>query len=250
MPEDTKKPNRFQTAQPQIPGVPQHQAPPQAKTQVQTPSTAQPPPNKPEAIQKIRQRPNPIPTYLWACGGGAILIVVIALIFFMRGSARAAHSAAPVESSEATAQPTQAAPAEAEPVAPGRVATTEELTQPWAAKKFLYRTGTGDTIPAMVVHLTGNTYWAFSLQEPYGSCTLEYETDTQKLLNEYGVRSSRPLLVDPCSRTVYDLTRYGNGPNGLVRGAIITGVGMRPPYAIEVQVSGHEILATRAEPEQ
>ncbi|HEV2287751.1 MAG TPA: hypothetical protein VGR81_02230 [Candidatus Acidoferrales bacterium] len=157
---------------------------------------------------------------------------------------------APDQTGGTLAQPLHAASDEAEPVAPGRVATIEELAQPWAAKPFLYRMGTGGTIPAMIVHLTGNNFWAFSLQEPYGSCTLQYVTDLAKLRNEYGVRSSTPLLTDPCSHTVYDLSRYANGPNGLVRGAILTGTGMRPPYAIEVQVSGHEILATRAEPEQ
>jgi hypothetical protein len=248
MPEDAKKPNQFQAAQPQIPGVPQPKPLATAKPKVieaKASSSA-----KASGGQQARPHLKAIPGYLWACGGGAILLVVVAVIFFMRGSARAAHSAAPVEAAQPTAQPLHTAPVEAEPVAPGRVATTEELAQPWVAKQFLYRTGTGGTIPAMVVHLTGNTYWAFSLKEPYGSCTLEYVTDLNKLRDEYAVRSSRPLLVDPCSHTVYDLTRYANGPNGLVRGAIITGTGMRPPYAIEVQVSGNEILATRAEPEQ
>ncbi|MFZ0212109.1 MAG: hypothetical protein WBE20_02325 [Candidatus Acidiferrales bacterium] len=229
MPEDSKKPNPFQAAQPQIPGVSQPRAGKARKSgDAKGPST-------------------PALGFLWACGGGAIVVIVIAIIFFARGSARAAHPVTPIEVPRTAARPAPLAPVEAVPIAPGPVATTEELAQPWAAKQFMYRTAVGDTMPAMVVHLTGNTYWAFSLRVPYGSCTLEYVTDPEKLLSDYGVRSSRPLLCDPCSHTVYDLAKYGSGPNGLVRGAVITGTGLRPPLAIEVQLNGHEILATRVE---
>jgi hypothetical protein len=46
---------------------------------------------------------------------------------------------------------------------------------------------------------------------------------------------------------VYDLTRYGTGPNGAVRGAIVSGRGVRPPTAIEVKVRGKQIVATQLE---
>jgi hypothetical protein len=76
---------------------------------------------------------------------------------------------------------------------------------------------------------------------------LEYVTDLQKLDTEYHYRASHPMVGDPCNRTVFDLTRYGNAPGGLVRGEIAQGAGVRPPVAIEIRKRGKEILAERME---
>ena len=99
----------------------------------------------------------------------------------------------------------------------------------------------------MVVRLPGNAYWAFSLRSPYGTCDLEFVTDTEKLRSAYHFTTVHPMVADPCTHTVYDLTKYGSGPNGLVRGAVVAGTGIRPPLAIEVQIKGSKVIASRAE---
>jgi hypothetical protein len=133
-------------------------------------------------------------------------------------------------------------------VGPGEIATTSELTKDWSAKKFIFRDSlTSREVPAMVVHLPGGEYWGFSLIEPYGSCELEFVTDLQKLRTDYGFRGTHPMVADPCNHAVFDLTRYGNGPAGLVRGEIAQGAAVRPPLAIEIQVRGKQVLAKKIE---
>ena len=99
----------------------------------------------------------------------------------------------------------------------------------------------------MVVRLPGGVYWGFSLVEPYGSCEMEFVTDMEKLRTDYGFRASHPMVGDPCNRAVFDLTRYGSGPAGLVRGEIAHGAAVRPPMAIEIQVRGKQVLAQKIE---
>ena len=109
------------------------------------------------------------------------------------------------------------------------------------------RSQTADNLSAVVVHLPSGIYWAFSLREPFGTCELEYVTDLGKLQRDYGFHADHPMVGDPCNRAVFDLTRYGTGPNGVVRGAIVSGQGVRPPLAIEVKVRGKQIVATQLE---
>ncbi len=99
----------------------------------------------------------------------------------------------------------------------------------------------------MVVRLPGNAYWAFSLRVPYGTCQLELLSDLPQLRRTYKFAAAHPMLADPCTHTLYDLTKYGSGPNGLVRGAVVAGTGIRPPIAIEVHVEGQQIIASQAE---
>lgn len=101
----------------------------------------------------------------------------------------------------------------------------------------------------MVVRLPGGDMWGFSLREPFGECELQYVTDLKVLEIDYGFHAQHPMVVNPCTRAVYDLMRYGGGaPNGgLVRGEIVAGSGVRPPMAIEMSTRGREIIAVRGE---
>ena len=100
----------------------------------------------------------------------------------------------------------------------------------------------------MVIRLPGGGLWAFSLQEPYGKCELEFVTDLGRLATQYGYRASHPMVVNPCNNTVYDPLKVGSlGGNVWVRGEIVQGGGLRPPLAIDVRVSGHSIIADRIE---
>jgi len=235
MPENPKKPNPFDASPPQIPGVPQARARKSSASGAEAAGS--------EGADGIHK-----PFYLWAGGGVAAVIVLIVIIWWARPATRNAP-AGPVfvQHDRLEAVPASVASAPRLSVAPGPVATTEELAHSWDARKFSYLNGGGDSFPAMVVRLPGNTYWAFSLRAPYGTCELDLVTDMQKLRSDYKFAATHPMVADPCTHTLYDLTKYGGGPNDLVRGAVVAGTGIRPPLAIEVQVHGHEILATRSE---
>ncbi|HEV2490887.1 MAG TPA: hypothetical protein VGT03_13865 [Candidatus Acidoferrales bacterium] len=229
MPQTPKKPTSLEATTPKIPGVP----PPQTRKKIAaTPA---------EQSAWMRQ-----PPYVWAAAGAAVLLLLVSIVWWMRGSANAVQPAPITAVSSPQAKP---APATAQdfPTAPGKVATTAELAQIWASKKFYLRdSGTKSTF-AMVVHLPGDAYWAFSLREPFGSCQLDLITDLDKLRTEYNVTATHPMVGDPCTHTVYDLMTYSSGPNGLVRGAIVAGPSVRPPFAIELQMKGGDIIATRSE---
>jgi hypothetical protein len=229
MPEDPKKPKSFEAAQPKIPGVP----PPRPKNRAED--------ERADMSARMRQP-------LALAGAAVVLVVIVVGIFWWTHGSASAVQRAPV----AAAQPgeAKAAPAPVQaavPTAPGKIATTDELVQTWAAKKFYFRDSGMKSSLAMVVHLPGNAFWAFSLREPYGSCELEYVTDLNKLRNDYNFDATYPMVGDPCTHTVYDLTSYGSGPNGLVRGAAVAGPSVRPPFAIEIEIQGIDIIATRSE---
>lgn len=134
------------------------------------------------------------------------------------------------------------------PIGPGEVATTNQLEKVWSSQRFMFRnTLTSEQFPAMLVHLPNGVYWGFSLREPFGTCELEYVTDLAKLRDEYHFRADHPMVGDTCNRTVFDLTQYGTGPNGQVRGEIVQGSAVRPPMAIEIRTKGNQLIAVRME---
>jgi len=136
------------------------------------------------------------------------------------------------------------------------VATLADFSKPWSSMNFFIRNSlTGEELPATIVRLPGGSatqpsgYWAFSRKAPYGQCQLEYITDLDKLRNEYGFRNaSHPLVGNPCSRTLYDPLKTANLPgNTWIRGAIVQGSDIRPPFGVEIQIQGKQILAIRTE---
>lgn len=177
-----------------------------------------------------------------------VLLVIGSLLWKSRSSAAANNVAAPVAADPApVAQPAISSHAN-EPIAPGVIATSDELSQPWASKEFIYRNDlTLQPIPAMVVRLPRGGYWAFSLIAPYGSCHLQFVTDLQKLASDYDYRADHPMVVDPCNKTVFDLLRYGGPMDAEVRGDIVRGASVRPPIAIEVEEHGTSISAVKME---
>lgn len=251
MPDDMKKPKAFEAVQPSIPGVPAHtgEKPTSNKQPVATkPEKLQPAPSRQTVTNEPAKQATAThhPPYLWVGGGGAILVLVIVLVWWAHGVTRAAHVAPAATPPAPVVQTAPPQPVKTIPVAPGAIATTSEMKEPWSTKSFLYRNPDGEVSPALLVRLPGNDYWAFSLREPYGSCELEFAS-VQKLRSDYNLEAKHPMVGDPCTHTVYDLTRYGSGPNGLARGAVVAGIGLRPPLAIEVEVEGSEIVASRSE---
>jgi len=134
------------------------------------------------------------------------------------------------------------------------VATISELAQPWSSKRFFFRSLTlSKYVPALIIRLPGpaaqsKSYWAFSLDAPFNQCQFEYIDDVAKLSSDYGFGAEHPMVVNPCSHTVFDPLKLKEMPgNILVRGAIVRGYDLRPPYGIEVKVSGNQIQALAME---
>lgn len=141
-------------------------------------------------------------------------------------------------------------PAEKLPVGPGPIGTTDQLAKAWSSKRFLFRDPlVAKPVPAMVVRLPGGQLWGFSLREPFGECELEYVTDLKRMASDYHFQADHPMVVNPCSRAVYDLMRYSGGAlnGGIVRGDIVHGIAVRPPMAIEINTNGKNIVAVRTE---
>ncbi len=231
---DEKRFDPFKPAQPQIPGVaPAHLG-----------GRDEPPPEL-----EITEEPPPRKKGRWiAATVGAVLIVAALFGWWGHtGSASTNPALAPAAVTPTSAAPTPQ-PAEALPIGPGEIATTEELSKPWSAKRFLFRNDlTSETVPAMVVRLPGGGYWGFSLREPFGNCEMEFVTNLKKLQTYYNFRADHPMVGDPCDRSVFDLAHYGTAPSGLVRGEIEQGRAIRPPLAIEISTHGNQVLAVRAE---
>lgn len=229
MPDDHLPSNPYKPPQPRIPGVPDPVPPP---AQAEDTATG----------KKIA---------LWT---GIFIAAVIMLLvasalgrwLYHKIAAKPAVPTAAVPAGPAEEVP--AHPQKEVPVGPGPIASTRELAKVWSSKRFDFRDEvTGAIIPALVVHLPGNMYWGFSLREPYGDCTLQYDTNLNEIQSDYNYTSKYPLVVDPCNQSLFDLTQYGSGPDGLVRGQIVQGRAVRPPVAIEVRVKGEEIIAVRSE---
>ena len=142
-----------------------------------------------------------------------------------------------------------------QPVQVDGVATVKELAEPWSSKTFIFhRPETKEDISSIVIRLPDSkpdlpgSYWAFSLQTPFGHCQLEYITDLQKVSDDYKFRAKHPMVGDPCSRAVFDPLQMADLPGGAwARGAIVKGYGFRPPLGIEIHVSSDQLVAARME---
>ena len=232
--------NPFKPADPKIPGVlPRNDSDGHSAPHSSDPSAA-------PARFSMSQMP---PRWLVLYATGVLAVCLIA-VWWMRGtSAKEGNTGSETAATTTTAvDSTPAQVPEHLLMGPGEIATTSEMAKEWSAKKFIFRDPlTSREVPAMVVHLPGGVYWGFSLVEPYGSCEMEFITDMQKLRTDYGFRAAHPMVGDPCNRAVFDLTRYGSGPAGLVRGEIAHGAAVRPPLAIEIEVRGKQVLAKKIE---
>ena len=228
MPDRPSSP-RFKTDMPQIPGV-----------------SAQPP----------RTQPGFKPVRLIGFLAG-LVFVLVCVRWVMRPRTPEASLTAPapqVDIPPPAADPNAALPhaSESEP----GVASVDEMAQPWASKDFFYRNRlSGENVPAVLIRLpvgSGSqpgSYWALSLNAPFGNCKLEYVVDMEKLRTDYGFRAAKhPMVGNPCSRSVFDPLKMVNIPGGIwVRGAIAQGSDLRPPLGIEVEIRGKQILAARME---
>lgn len=186
-------------------------------------------------------------------GGIVAALVLIGALLFWSIKGRPRRAAAPVSDTEAAEQapPPPPLPNAVAPVQDGATvaATVDQLSKPWAAKKFTFVNPiTQESIDAMVIRLPGEGLWAFSLRGPFGRCELEFVTDLGKLASQYKFNAGHPMVVNPCDGTVYDPLKVGPlGGNTWARGEIVQGSGLRPPISIEVTVRGRSIVADSIE---
>jgi hypothetical protein len=136
------------------------------------------------------------------------------------------------------------------------IAQISDLAKPWSSADFFVKNRlTGENIPATIVRLPSGSanspggYWAFSLKAPYGSCQLEYIPDLKKLQDEYDFpHPTHPLVGNPCSRTLYDPLKTSGLPGNIwIRGGIVQGSDIRPPFGVEIKIQGKQIQAIRTE---
>jgi len=232
--QNEKRFDPFKPAQPHIPGVA-----PIASEQ----------PGSPSEVPDIAEKTPPRKKGRWIVAAVGCALAIAALFgWWSHAASSPTNNAVSLAAAGPTAVFGKAQPAEVLPVGPGEIATTEELSKAWSAKKFLFRNDlTSETFPAMVVRLPAGGYWGFSLREPFGNCDLEYVTDLNRLQTYYNFHADHPMVGDPCDRSLFDLTHYGTAPSGLVRGEIEQGAAIRPPLAIEISTHGDQVLAVRAE---
>ena len=142
-----------------------------------------------------------------------------------------------------------------EPANANEIGTVQELATPWSAKKFNYtRVFNGEQVPAIAIRLPGTnghtaaSYWVILLKAPFGSCALEYISDTKEISSRFAFSASHPMIVDACTNTLYDPTRMGTLPNGSwARGEIVQGSGFRPPLQVEIHLDGNKLIPVRSE---
>lgn len=178
------------------------------------------------------------------------LLVVAMIIWNLRGKPNAPTPPVQADAPEQTTpEPLLKLPAQAPAAATNIAGTVDELSKPWAARKFTYMNPlTQENIPAMVIHLPNGGYWAFSLRAPFGSCELEFVTDLATLASRYRFNASHPMVVNPCDGTVFDPLKVGPlGGNTWARGEIVQGSSLRPPISIDVKVQGGAVIADSIE---
>ncbi len=231
MPDQPPKTSPMKPGMPQVPGVPKP-----------APQGAAQPASKPGSTARL------------LLGIAAFLVVGAIVAWVVLRPASKQNRSAAAQSSPDKSAPDQAQPSEA-PRHPVGTATTQELAQPWSFKTFRIRQSLTDTtVAAMIIRLPEGagkqtqSYWAFSLQEPFGSCSLEYLTDLSRLSSEYRFPAQHPMVVNPCKGAVYDPLQMATLPTGAwVRGAIVHGAALRPPMAIDLRIEGDQIIAVQME---
>jgi hypothetical protein len=136
------------------------------------------------------------------------------------------------------------------------IANVSELAKPWSSVEFMIRNKlTGENVRAIILRLPGglasqaSSYWAFSRMAPYGTCDLEYITDLEAIRTGYDYRAAtHPLVGNPCSHTLYDPLKTANlAGHTWIRGGIVQGSDLRPPFGVEIKIQGKQVLAIRTE---
>jgi len=233
------KPDRFKPVDPVIPGVPQR-APEEKKKDEQAGKASGLPP----ALQS--------PTVMAGVGIGALILLAGAALAWHE--MKPAPAPAPVDSAAVSQVANAASSGTAEPAppqlpeAPGPVATVEEMSKPWSVAKFKFHRATGELSNGMVIRLPAAPgYWGLLAVAPYAQCELALETDLGKIRTQYKYAANHPMVVDSCTQAVYDPLALGSSSGTWIRGKVVAGAGLRPPFEVEIKVEQGYVVASRSE---
>jgi hypothetical protein len=187
-------------------------------------------------------------------GGLAAVVVLLGILIFWWFKSKPTGTGESASSDTNVADQLTPTPSLQNPLPPAQAgptvaATSDEVSKPWAAKKFTFINPVSHQhINAMVMRLPSGELWAFSLQGPAGHCELEFVTDLAEVASRYQYRAVHPMVVSPCDGIVYDPLKVAAlAGNTWVRGEIVQGSGLRPPISINVQARGRTIVADRIE---
>ena len=225
--------------------------------------------SKPANQEAAPEPPSPSgPSVIARFAPAAIGLGVVALlaVFGVRTILHSQHAASPqadpVPQTQSASEPGPAEPAPAEaPAGPlmvndrnPNIATFQEMATPWSFKEFRFRDASSSSyVPALLIRLPGlpaqnASYWAFASNVPFSECQYEYIQDLDKLASDYRYQARHPMVGNPCTHTVFDPLQLKELPgNILVRGAIVQGWDTRPPFVIELRISGNHVQALRLE---
>jgi len=267
-PSDEKpKFDPFKPAEPRLPGVPEKKPPkpaaaPPPKAEGTESAGAAAAPAGPAWMQKLPPQLRALPPAALYGGAGAVLLLIVIVLWMALGSGEA-----PAPESAATTAPASSAPPASSPATqaqsnepppeivrlPATVALTKDMTKVWSSKKFIVQQLTG-RVPALVVRIpvgsagSSSGYWGFLATVPFGRCELELVTDLKKLAEEYNYQSNVPMVVDPCTQTLFHPLQMGTiGPSTYARGEVVRGTALRPPIMIDIRVERGEVIAVRTE---
>ena len=126
----------------------------------------------------------------------------------------------------------QATAADARPLA---VIDQKELAAPWAAAEFSFELE-GERVPAIVVKLPGERWYASSLICPHAKCVARYFRDVTVAQDTFDVAAKNPVLGCPCHFSVFDVADGGK---------VISGPAPNPPQQLIVEVRGGKVLVSR-----
>lgn len=238
----TEKDSRFKPVDPVIPGVPRR--PPEHKKKEEEKAKPPRPPGPGPAWQS--------PTVMAGAGIGALVLLAGAALAWHELKPAPAPAPVVLPPPANTATPAGSATAGNEevplPDAPGPVATVEEMAKPWSVVKFRFRQPTGESAMGMVIRLPAAPgYWGLLSVAPSARCELELEIDLGKLRREYGYAASHPMVVDSCTRVVYDPLALGSASGVWIRGRVAAGPGIRPPFEVEIKAQKGFVVASRSE---
>ncbi len=227
---DTPSPGRFKAEMPDIPGVKDH----------------------------VALVPHRNARIAWVVAGLAVLCVAFFAIRWLTSSkpVETSHAESPAQLEVPSPPPDPSTlVAHATEIDP-TITSVARMSRAWSSIDFFVKNKlTGENIPATIVRLPGgsaaqaSSYYAFSRRPIAGDCELEFVADLEKLKNDYGYKfANHPLVGNPCSHTLYDPLKTANLPGNVwIRGAIVQGSDIRPPYLVEIRVKGQDIQALRTE---
>jgi hypothetical protein len=201
---------------------------------------------------------NAHPPKLWTAVAVAAIIVsaISGVWWFVHDPTSPQGASLPANGSANSAPPIAALPAAPPDTSTDgtSIAAISELAKPWSSKQFTYvQPVTHEESRGIVVKLPGNShaaesYWGLLLQEPFGTCELQYVSDLNELAEKYNFEAKHPMIVDPCTSALYDPLKMGTLATGAwVRGEIVKGPGFRPPLGVEIRIEGDKVIAGRAE---